>query len=79
MSTHSITKWCVEHKNFILEELARTMICKLGLPIYFLVDAINTTHHVLNRVVIRPILEKTPYELLKCREPNISYCVFGFK
>lgn len=34
----------------------------------------------LKRIVIRPILEKTPYKLLKGRKPNISYfCVFGCK
>lgn len=36
--------------------------------------------HVLNRVLIRPIIEKIPYELLKGRKPNISYFrVFGCK
>lgn len=32
--------------------------------------------HVLNRVLIRPIIEKIPYELLKGRKPNISYFVW---
>jgi len=35
---------------------------------------------VLNRVLIRPILKKTPYELFKGRKPNISHFrVFGCK
>ena len=34
----------------------------------------------MNRMSIRPILEKTPYELLKGRKPNVSYLkVFGCK
>jgi len=41
---------------------------------------VNTTCYVLNRVLIRPILKKTPYELFKGRKPNISHFrVFGSK
>lgn len=36
--------------------------------------------YVLNRVVMRPIIEKTPYELFKGRKSNTSYFrVFGCK
>jgi len=34
---------------------------------------VNTTCYVQNRIYIRPILEKTSYELFKRRSPNISY------
>jgi len=34
-------------------------------PKYFWVDAVNTTSYILHRVLIIPILKKTPYELLK--------------
>ena len=41
---------------------------------------ISTTCYVLNRILIRPILDKTPYEILKGRKPNLSYLhVFGCK
>jgi hypothetical protein len=44
------------------------------------VDAINTASHVLNRIITTPILDKTPYELLKGRKPNLSHLrVFGCK
>jgi len=34
----------------------------------------------MNRVLIRPILKKTPYELLNGRKPNVSHLkVFGCK
>lgn len=70
----------VERKNRSLEELARTMIKDSNLPKYFWADAISTTTHVVNRVLIRPLLRKTPYELYKGRKPNISYFrVFGCK
>src|SRR3954467_7432602 len=70
----------VERKNRVLEELGRTMINEHGLPKYFWADAINTACYVLNRILIRPILNKTPYELLKGRKLNISHLrVFGCK
>ena len=51
-----------------------------NLPKYFWANAVSTTCYVLNRVLIRPNLKKTPYELLKGRKPNISYLkVFGCK
>ena len=52
----------VERKNKSLEELVRTMLNENSLPKYFWADAINTASYVLNRVLIRPILKKTPYE-----------------
>lgn len=61
----------VEHKNRVLEELAQTMISEMELHKYFWVNAIKC--YFLNRVVIRPILDKTPNELLKDRKYNISY------
>ena len=63
----------VERKNRILEELARTMLNEGNLPKYFWADAINTACYVMNRVLIRPILDKTPYELLRGRKPNDSH------
>ncbi|CAM8943929.1 unnamed protein product [Rhodiola kirilowii] len=40
----------------------------------------NAACHVLNRCYLRPFLNKTPYELLKGRKPNISHLrVFGYR
>ena len=36
-------------------------------------DAVSTTCFVSNRVNIRHILKKKPYELFKGRKPNIAY------
>lgn len=51
----------------------------MSFPNYFWADAINTPCYVLNRVVIRKILEKPLYELLKGRKPNISFFIFRCK
>jgi len=67
----------VERKNRSLEELARTLLNETELPKYFWADAISTTCYVLNRVLIRQILKKTPYELFKGRKPNASH-IKGF-
>nr|KYP49518.1 Retrovirus-related Pol polyprotein from transposon TNT 1-94 [Cajanus cajan] len=70
----------VERKKRSLEELARTMLNETKLPKYFLADVINTACHVLNKVLIRPILKKTPYEIYNGWKPNTSYFrVFGCK
>ena len=70
----------VERKNRSLEELARTMLNETNLPKYLWADAVSTACYVSNRVLIRPILKKTPYELYKGRKPNISHLhVFGCK
>ncbi|KAK8578905.1 hypothetical protein V6N13_142162 [Hibiscus sabdariffa] len=63
----------VERKNRTLEEMARTMLCENNLPKYFWAEATNTSCYIINRVMIRPLLNKTPYEILKNKRPNISY------
>ena len=70
----------VERKNRSLEELARTILNDSGLPKCFWADAVSTACYVMNRVLIRPILKKTPYELMNGRKPNVSHLkVFGYK
>jgi len=53
--------------------MARTMIHENNLAKHFWAEAVNTTCYVQNRIYIRPILEKTTYELFKGRKPNICY------
>ena len=53
---------------------------KIAYPSIFLAEIVNTVCYVLNRVSLKPILNKTPYKLWKDRKPNISYFkVFGCK
>jgi len=65
----------VERKNRSHEEGARTLLNETRLPKYFWADAIHTIYYTLNRVLIRPILKKNPYELYKGRKPNISHLI----
>ncbi|KAL3520040.1 hypothetical protein ACH5RR_018189 [Cinchona calisaya] len=53
----------VETQNRTLQEAARTMISKCDLPKYFWAEAVNTACYVINQVLLRPILNKTSYEL----------------
>ena len=54
------------------------MLSESSLPKYFWVHVVSTSCYVMNRVLIRPILKKTPYELFNGRMPNISHLkVFG--
>ena len=67
----------VEKKNRTLQEMTRTMLNENNLPKYFWVEAVNTSCYVLNRVLLRPILKKTPYEIWKNKKPNISHFKFS--
>jgi hypothetical protein len=49
--------------------MARTMLNEHSLPKYFWAEAINAACYIINRVVIRSKLEKTPYELGKEEHP----------
>jgi len=56
------------------------MLSESSLPKYFWADAVNTACYVMNRVLIRSILKKTPYELFNGRKLNIGHLkVFGCK
>jgi len=63
----------VERKNRSLQEMARTMIHENNLAKHFWAEAVNTSCYVQNMIYIRPVLNKTTYELFKGRKPNISY------
>lgn len=70
----------VERKNRSLQEMSRTMLNEQSIPQKFWCHAVDTSTYILNRVSIRRILGKTPYELLRGRKPNIGYFrVFGSK
>ena len=63
----------VERKNITLQEIARTMINETNIAKHFWAEAVNTACYIQNRISIRPIMDKTPYELWKNRKPNILY------
>ncbi|GJV37204.1 retrovirus-related pol polyprotein from transposon TNT 1-94 [Tanacetum coccineum] len=70
----------VERKNRTLREMSRTMLKEQLLPQKFWCNAVDTSTYILNRFLIRAILGKTPYKLLKGRKPTLDYFrVFGSK
>jgi len=62
----------LEHKNRPLVYMSRTMLIAGGLPRNFWAEALNTSCYIVNRCIIRPILNKT-HELVKGRKPNIMH------
>ncbi|GKD95614.1 retrovirus-related pol polyprotein from transposon TNT 1-94 [Tanacetum coccineum] len=70
----------VERKNRTLQEMSRTMLNEQSLPQKFWCNAVDTSTYILNRILIRVILGKTTYELLKGRKHTLGYFrVFGSK
>ncbi|GJX95516.1 retrovirus-related pol polyprotein from transposon TNT 1-94 [Tanacetum coccineum] len=70
----------VERKNRTLQEMSRTMLNEQSLPQKFWCNAVDTSTYILNRILIRTILGKTPYEILRGRKPTLDYFrVFGSK
>ncbi|GJT44770.1 putative ribonuclease H-like domain-containing protein [Tanacetum coccineum] len=62
-----------ERKNKTLIKAARTMLADSLLPTVFWAEAFNTACYVLNRVLVTKPHNKTPYELIIGRPPNISF------
>ncbi|GKA51099.1 retrovirus-related pol polyprotein from transposon TNT 1-94 [Tanacetum coccineum] len=67
-------------KNRTLQEMSRTMLNEQSSPQKFWCNAVDTSTYILNQILIRAILGKTPYELLRGRKPTLDYFrVFGSK
>nr|GEZ81523.1 ribonuclease H-like domain-containing protein [Tanacetum cinerariifolium] len=62
-----------EQKNKTIIEAARFMLVDSKLPTMFWTKAISTACYVLNRVSITNPHNKTPYELLSGKVPNIRH------
>jgi hypothetical protein len=70
----------VERKNRTLIEAARTMLDEYKTSDSFWAEAINTACHAINRLYLHKFRQKTAYELLTGKKPNVSYYrVFGCK
>ena len=63
----------VERKNRTLIDMARSMLSEYNVSHSFWTEAINTGCYYSNRLYCYPMMEKTPYELLNERKPNIAY------
>ncbi|GJV30101.1 retrovirus-related pol polyprotein from transposon TNT 1-94 [Tanacetum coccineum] len=70
----------VERKNRTLQEMSRKMFNEQSLPQKFWCNVLDTSSYILNQILIRAILGKPPYELLRGRKPTLDYFkVFGSK
>nr|GEU83458.1 retrovirus-related Pol polyprotein from transposon TNT 1-94 [Tanacetum cinerariifolium] len=68
----------VERRNRTLVEAARTMLIFSKALLFLWADAINTACYTQNRSLIRLRYNKTPYELMQDKKPNLSFLhVFG--
>ncbi|GKD98645.1 retrovirus-related pol polyprotein from transposon TNT 1-94, partial [Tanacetum coccineum] len=63
----------VERRNRTLVEAARTMLIFSRLPEFLWAEAVATTCFTQNRSIIHTRHNKTPYELLRGRKPNVEY------
>jgi hypothetical protein len=63
----------VERKNKTLIDIARSMLSEYNVSHSFWAEAINMACYYSNRLYCHPMMEKTPYELLSERKPNIAY------
>ncbi|GJS49315.1 retrovirus-related pol polyprotein from transposon TNT 1-94 [Tanacetum coccineum] len=68
----------VERRNQTLVEAARTMLIFSKAPLFLWAEAINTACYTQNRSLIRLRYNKTPYELMQDKKPDLSFFhVFG--
>ncbi|GJX13861.1 retrovirus-related pol polyprotein from transposon TNT 1-94 [Tanacetum coccineum] len=68
----------VERRNRTLVEATRTMLIFSKTPKFLWAEAIATACFTQNRSIIHTRYNKTPYELIRGRKPNVEYFyVFG--
>nr|GFA23418.1 retrovirus-related Pol polyprotein from transposon TNT 1-94 [Tanacetum cinerariifolium] len=68
----------VEQRNQTLVEAARTMLICSRAPLFLWAEVIATMCYTQNRSIIHRRFNKTPYELINERKPDISFLhVFG--
>nr|GEZ91665.1 retrovirus-related Pol polyprotein from transposon TNT 1-94 [Tanacetum cinerariifolium] len=66
-------KGVVERRNRTLVEVARTMLIFSHAPLFLWTEAIATACFTQNRFIIHRRFNKTPYELINGRKPDISF------
>nr|GEX63646.1 hypothetical protein [Tanacetum cinerariifolium] len=63
----------MERRNRTLVEALRTMLTFVNLPSFVWAEAIATACFTENRSIIHKRFDKTPYELINKRKPNIKF------
>nr|GEX25179.1 putative ribonuclease H-like domain-containing protein [Tanacetum cinerariifolium] len=75
---NSLSLHLVERRNWTLVEAARTMLIFSRAPLFLWAEAIATVCSTQNRFIIHRRFNKTPYELINDKKPDISFLhVFG--
>ncbi|XP_075098077.1 uncharacterized protein LOC142175391 [Nicotiana tabacum] len=70
----------VDRKNMTLEDMASIMLIESGIVKCFWAETVNTACYLINRCMIRSLLNKIPYELLNGRKPKLTHLrTFGCK
>nr|GEW94860.1 hypothetical protein [Tanacetum cinerariifolium] len=72
-SENATTKWCRRRRNRTFVEAARTILTFANLPLFLWAEAIATACFIKNRSIIHKRFDKTPYELINKRKPNIKF------
>ncbi|GJR79446.1 retrovirus-related pol polyprotein from transposon TNT 1-94 [Tanacetum coccineum] len=68
----------VERWNYTFVEAGRTILIFSKAPLYLWAEAVSTTCYTQNRPLIRLHYNKTPYELMHEKKPDLSFLhVFG--
>jgi hypothetical protein len=63
----------LKRKNITVQEMAQTMIMDSKLTDIFWTQAVHTTVHIQNILMLRNNTDKTPYELWKGRPANVKH------
>ncbi|GKE08545.1 retrovirus-related pol polyprotein from transposon TNT 1-94, partial [Tanacetum coccineum] len=63
----------IERRNQTLVEAARTMLILSKAPLFLWAEAINTACYTQNHSIIRHRYNKTPYELMQEKKPDVSF------
>jgi len=70
----------MKRKNRSLQEMTKTLLIESNIVTRFWAEVVSTTYYIVSRIFLRPILEKSPYDLFKGKKPIVSYFhVFGCK
>ncbi|GKB56582.1 retrovirus-related pol polyprotein from transposon TNT 1-94 [Tanacetum coccineum] len=71
--THNFLAPHTPQSNGTLQKMSRTMLNKQSIPQKFSYNAVDTSTYIFNRILILPILGKTPYEIFRGRKPSLKY------
>ena len=78
MHVYNTIDWVAKKKNRIIVKLTRAMMNEMHVPLFYWVEVVNTTIHVMNRTSAALTDGMTPFEKLWGIKPTIAYFkVFG--